>query len=198
VSRYNLNTKKTALHVLFCGECVDSRGSHAGSRCEVAQQLGNRPAAAAREPHERGVERAERGHGQHAAEAPVADGLERAAAGLAGTDDALARGRRLQQGPDDVDDAALRLVHRVQAVREVVAAGQREREVGWAIGQRQREMRLVAGKRESALAGGEREREFGQCGATCYGRRRRRHSAIDDCGEAGEGDDRGSCCGAEE
>jgi hypothetical protein len=60
---------------------------------------GKRPAAAAQEPDERGVERAERGHGQYAAEAPVADGLEHGAACLAGTDDALARGRR-RQGPD--------------------------------------------------------------------------------------------------
>jgi hypothetical protein len=96
-----------------------------------------------------------------------------------------------------VRDIALRLVQCVQAVREVVAAGEWEPEVGWAIGQRQQEMRQVAGRWESALASGEREREFGQSAATCYGRRRRRQGAIDDCGEAGERD-RGSCGGAEE
>jgi hypothetical protein len=152
--------------------------SHAGSWHEEARAV--KPAAA-RVPDER----AERGHGQHAVEAPVADGLERVAAGLAGTDDALAGGRR-RQGPEDVDDVALRLEHRVQAVR---AAGEWEREVGQAIGRRERESGLAAGERESgALAA--REREFGQSAATYYGRWRRRHGAIEK--------DRGSCGGAEE
>jgi hypothetical protein len=201
------------------GECVDVRGLHAGSRRE-APQPGNWTAAAARVPDERGVERAERGHGQHAAEAPVADGLERGTAGLAGTDDALAGGRRRQR-PEDIDNATLRLVHHVQAVRGVVAAREWERKVGRFIGERKRESGLAAGerkresglaaeewewesglaagerKRESGLAGGEREREFGQSAATCCGLRRRRHGAIDDCGEAGEGG-RGSCGGAEQ
>jgi hypothetical protein len=183
------------------GECVDVRGLHAGSRRE-APQPGNWTAAAARVPDERG-------HGQHAAEAPVADGLERGTAGLAGTDDALAGGRRRQR-PEDIDNATLRLVHHVQAVRGVVAAREWERKVGRFIGERKRESGLAAGERkresglaaeewewESGLAGGEREREFGQSAATCCGLRRRRHGAIDDCGEAGEGG-RGSCGGAEQ
>lgn len=118
----------------------------------------------ARAIDEGSVDVAERRSGEEVVEAPVADGLDHAAAGRADPEGRL----RGSEPPEDVDGTTLRTYHRLPAVG---------RSIGRLAHERERERRDVHGCRWQGTGGGS-------------GRRCRHRRDGCNCKEEGEGDER--------